>query len=180
MKTFVKVKNEKEFNKLMDAYEKYTDWKWAGDCELKDFSPYLCDGVYNYDIISVYFGNDTYWTSYIEPNTISLKTAIKRLKKMSGTNRELYNHYGFDLEAVLKDPEPKYKAAKSMKEHYKEMYEAASGEHTFANMQIGLLESIIDEIYEITDEEIVKAVIENGKNRRELDKIIHSKKVFNL
>jgi len=62
---------------------------------------------------------------------------------------------------------------------HKEMLEVASHEHTFANMQLGLMLATIEEIKEVTEEPIVDMIIENVLERRAIDIAIHSKKILN-
>lgn len=79
---------------------------------------------------------------------------------------------------MKKNYKSSYQATKEMKEHYQELFESSLGELRFEKLQVASLENIIDEIYVISDDELVKAVIENHRNRRALDKIIHAKRVF--
>ena len=70
------------------------------------------------------------------------------------------------------------KANRDLYEHYKELFETSFKELKFANMQVQYLNSVLEEIESFTDDEMVKAVIENSRNRHMLDKIIHAKKIF--
>ena len=75
------------------------------------------------------------------------------------------------------DQEYKYLASREMREHYKELFEVASNEHTFANLQIELMLSVLEEIKEVTDEEVVKMIIDNALERRDIDIAIHCKQL---
>lgn len=66
---------------------------------------------------------------------------------------------------------------KEMHEHYKELFETAVSELKYEKMNVSFLYSLIEEL-EVLWDDLVKAVIENGKNRHELDKIIHAKLLF--
>ena len=61
---------------------------------------------------------------------------------------------------------------------YKDLTASAISELTFKNLMVEHLLSIIDEVIEICDDELACAVLENGINRHELDKLIHAKLLF--
>jgi len=67
---------------------------------------------------------------------------------------------------------------KEMETHYKDLYEVCLGELRYEKLRLDNAKNIIDELHIITDEELIKAVIENYKNRDSLDMIIHSKMLF--
>ena len=99
----------------------------------------------------------------------TISEAIHKLKKYKTKCKEVH-------ELEQKDHN-KYIVQKEMRDHYQELFETSVNELRFSNLQISHLKSILDEVHELGDE-VVKAVIENGKNRNELDKIIHAKKLF--
>jgi len=68
--------------------------------------------------------------------------------------------------------------SQELKEHYKELYETALSELKFEKLCVKHLYSVLDEILTISDDELAKAVIENGTNRHRLDKLIHAKGLF--
>lgn len=70
-------------------------------------------------------------------------------------------------------------ACKEMKEHYHDLFKVSSKEHRFQLLRADHLRSVLDEILTFTDESLVKAVIENAKERDDLDKCIHAKVIFN-
>jgi hypothetical protein len=69
---------------------------------------------------------------------------------------------------------------KELYQYYKELSDVGMTELKFKNLQVDFLYNLLDEIESVTDSELIKSIIENGKNRYELDKIIHAKKIFNL
>ena len=60
-----------------------------------------------------------------------------------------------------------------------ELLEIAINEHTFANLQLGFWISIIEEIEVLTDDKLLRMIINNARERNAIDKVIHCKKVFN-
>lgn len=68
---------------------------------------------------------------------------------------------------------------KELYEHYKELFHTSVWELHFANLQISQLLSIIDEIEILTNDNIIKQVIKNWKERYNLDKLIHARNLFN-
>ena len=71
-----------------------------------------------------------------------------------------------------------YQAAKALRDHYKDLFETSVGELRFERLQNEELLALIDEIMVLTDDQLVKAIIENSKNRYNLNKICHAKKLF--
>lgn len=63
-------------------------------------------------------------------------------------------------------------------EHYKLMFGHGCGELHYEKVQQDNLLNIINEIEVLTDDEVIKKIISIGKERYELDKIIHAKQVF--
>ena len=59
-----------------------------------------------------------------------------------------------------------------------ELFEASIGELRYEKMNVSYLLSVLDELYTIGDT-LTQAVIENAKERHNLDKIIHAKILFN-
>ena len=82
------------------------------------------------------------------------------------------------LKQRLKNKEAARKAARGMADHYKELSEVSLGELRHEKMNVEYLLSVLDEIHAMTDDELTKAVIENAKNRHNLDKIIHARDIF--
>lgn len=76
----------------------------------------------------------------------------------------------------------KYKAKafvnKQMKEHYSDLFDVAVSELKFERLNKDFLKSLLDEVEALATDEILLAVIENWKNRAELDNIIHLKTLF--
>ena len=60
---------------------------------------------------------------------------------------------------------------------YNDLYKSAVNELKFKNLCVDYLMSVLNEVHELGDE-MTKAVIENAKNRHELNKIIHIHKTL--
>jgi len=71
-----------------------------------------------------------------------------------------------------------YKVQKEMRTHYEELFACGVGELKFANLQTHHLKSLLEEVQVICKDELTLAVIENGINRANLDKLIHIREVF--
>ena len=65
------------------------------------------------------------------------------------------------------------------KKDYKLMLESSLSELKFEKLQVALLYNALDEIKTISDDCLVKKVIDNTIERHNLDKLIHAKKLFN-
>jgi len=78
---------------------------------------------------------------------------------------------------MFKKKQPKT-ADSEMKIHYKELFETSVNELKFQRLLNDSLISIIDECITISKDVLVCAVLENAKNRYELDKLIHSRNLF--
>ena len=61
----------------------------------------------------------------------------------------------------------------------KEMLESSIKELQFANLQVEALCNTLREIEAISEDNLVKKIIENTMERHNLDRLIHSKKFFN-
>ena len=79
------------------------------------------------------------------------------------------------LKKKLSNKEAARLAARDMADHYEELFTTAVSELKFKNMKVDFLLSLIYEIEELTDDNILKKVIENGLERQALDTIIHNK-----
>lgn len=58
------------------------------------------------------------------------------------------------------------------------LFDSAMSLLTFANTQVDILLNVLEEIKVITDDKIVVGIIKNAKERYELDKMIHNRKLF--
>ncbi len=67
---------------------------------------------------------------------------------------------------------------KEMRKHYEELFIASVDELKMYRLYVEHLLQILDEVKELTNDELLKAIIENGINRHNLDKLIHSKLLF--
>ena len=65
------------------------------------------------------------------------------------------------------------------KKDYELMLESSLSELKFEKLQVALLYNALDEIKTISDDCLVKKVIDNTIERHNLDKLIHAKKLFN-
>lgn len=74
---------------------------------------------------------------------------------------------------------PAYLAKKEMSEHYKELSEVWLKELQFSRLQTDFLLNVIDEIDAMTDDPIVKKVCDISKERFNVDRLIHERKLFN-
>jgi len=63
-----------------------------------------------------------------------------------------------------------------MRDHYEELFHIASHEHSFANMQLGSMLEALEEIQMVTDDNVVKLIVQNALERRAIDIAIHCKK----
>jgi hypothetical protein len=202
--TVVKLKSKEEFDELMEAYEK-VGWVWREGENPKEYIPLAMNSVYTTECF-INFEDLFAFSNYLDSNYkfIKVKEAIKRLKEMYPEEFGVKNiDYPIDFKVIeederqiekenkkLKKELKRYKkrlhnkradhlAAKDMKEHYEDLFNAGVRELRFKNICVEHLLTIIDEVYELTKDETIKDLIENGKNRHNLDKIIHAKKIFN-
>ena len=60
----------------------------------------------------------------------------------------------------------------------KEILEASVWEIQFLKLSNDHLQSVLDEVLELTDDNLIKSIIENWLERYQLDKIIHWKLLF--
>jgi len=77
----------------------------------------------------------------------------------------------FNLECAMK-------AKQEIVEHYEDLFHAWVWELRFERLQNEILLDLLDEIHIISDNVLIKALIENAKNRHQLDKMIHAKMLF--
>lgn len=70
------------------------------------------------------------------------------------------------------------RANKEMVKHYKELSETGISELRFKNLCVDYLLSVLDEIEKVTDDGLVKAIVQNSRARHILDKNIHSMLLF--
>ncbi len=89
-----------------------------------------------------------------------MKATIKSLKK------ELRNNIA------------QKEANREMCEHYKELNEAGIEELKFKNMKVEFLLDTLSEIHEMTNDVLVKGLIDNAKERNHLDTLIHTRNLF--
>lgn len=70
------------------------------------------------------------------------------------------------------------KAKTELYKHYKELFEVVVKEHKFEGLQAIYLDSVLDEILELCKKGVKPAllgmIIENAKEKRTLDKLVHS------
>ena len=65
-----------------------------------------------------------------------------------------------------------------MRRHYQELFETSSKELSFEkNQSMDLLE-IIQDVIDITNDNLASAILENAVNRYNLNKLIHIREVF--
>lgn len=69
---------------------------------------------------------------------------------------------------------------KELYETYKDLYETACEELRFANTRCEILRDSLSKIDLFTKDNLVKWLIENIKKRDDLDKLIHSRLLFDL
>lgn len=60
------------------------------------------------------------------------------------------------------------------------LFKASIKELQFANLQIEYLLSIIDEIYVLSNDKLIKSIIRNWKKRYNLDKLCHIRTLFGI
>lgn len=70
------------------------------------------------------------------------------------------------------------KTYRELYKHYKELLEAGIEELRFANMQNQHLLSIIEEIESLVDDKLILSAIKNGKERWQIDRLIHVRRLF--
>lgn len=85
-----------------------------------------------------------------------------------------------ELKERIKDLERLYEMYKWNTEHYKTLFEAAVSELEFEKMKVSYLYQVLDEVHVLTQKEdvLIAAIIENAKNRHNLDKLIHTRVLF--
>ena len=71
-----------------------------------------------------------------------------------------------------------YKVQSEMREHYESLFQVWVGELRFRLLQIEHLLSVLNEVEVMTNDPLEKWVIKNWKERHHLDKLIHSRKLF--
>jgi len=82
------------------------------------------------------------------------------------------------LKAQLENKTSAFLTQKALATHYHELSDCGIGELKFKNMKVEYLLSVIDEVEAMAEDELVSAVIENAKNRNNLDTLIHTRKIF--
>ncbi len=82
------------------------------------------------------------------------------------------------LKNDLKNNIAQKEANRELYEHYKELNAVGIGELKFKNMKVEFLLSILNEIHAMTDDALVKGVIDNAKERNHLDTLIHTRNIF--
>ena len=65
-----------------------------------------------------------------------------------------------------------------MHAHYKELFETSISELKFEKLNVAYLLSILEEIESFTNDAIVELVIDNARQRHDLDKVIHARNIF--
>lgn len=73
---------------------------------------------------------------------------------------------------------PKYETQKALREHYQSMSDAWLWELRFELLQVDYLLSVMNELEVMTTDPLTKAVIKNTKERHHLDKLIHTRTLF--
>lgn len=77
----------------------------------------------------------------------------------------------------------KLKLQKETRDNYEGLYKACLGEFKFEKLQNDFLLSVLQKVKSLcetkTNHELIKKVIENGKERRNLDMMIHADIFFN-
>lgn len=71
-----------------------------------------------------------------------------------------------------------YKVQSEMREHFESLFHAGTWELRFRLLQIEHLYNVLDEVETMTNDPLAKAVIKNAKERHQLDKLIHARKLF--
>jgi len=70
------------------------------------------------------------------------------------------------------------KTQKEMREYYQELYYTRVNELHFEHLQTSSLVNLLNEVESLCDEQInhklIKKVVENGKERRHIDMMIHA------
>ena len=79
---------------------------------------------------------------------------------------------------MFKNYKRMYLYQKEMHEHYASLFEVCVWELEFHKLLEESLYNILDEIREVSNEELVKAIIDNALKRYQLDKLVHIKKLF--
>lgn len=69
-------------------------------------------------------------------------------------------------------------ATKKENEIHKSLLDTSVGELRFANLQIEALYNALDEIVSMTNDPLAKKVAEMAKERHNIDKMIHARKLF--
>lgn len=71
-----------------------------------------------------------------------------------------------------------HRVQSDMREHYESLLHAWVWELRFSNMQNEYLLSVLDEVEVMTDDPLTKSVVKNAKERYQLDRLIHARKLF--
>lgn len=71
-----------------------------------------------------------------------------------------------------------YKLHKEMHEHYESLFNTSVKELKFYRLCVEQLYNVIDEIETLTNDNLVKGLIKNGKERHNLDKLCHTRSIF--
>ena len=83
---------------------------------------------------------------------------------------------------TFKQLKTKLKIKTELYKHYSELYHLAVGELKFERLQTDHLQTVLGEVQELAEQgvsqKLIAKVIENGIERRNLDKLIHTDLIF--
>lgn len=71
-----------------------------------------------------------------------------------------------------------HRVQSEMREHFESLFNTGVWELKFRLLQIDHLYNALDEVETMTNDPLAKWVIKNAKERHQLDKLIHSRKLF--